>query len=88
MSEIDQAAGVIMPFYDPDTKILFLGGKGDGNIRYYELVDEAPFAHPLSEHRTSVAAKGLAFLPKRACNPMKARQLSLNGSHVLSISPR
>ena len=69
--EIDQASGVLMPFYDPDLKILYLGGKGDGNIRYYELADAAPFSYPLSEHRTSVSAKGLAMLPKRACNPLK-----------------
>ena len=25
---IDQAAGVIMPFYDPDTNILYAAGKG------------------------------------------------------------
>jgi len=86
VGEIDQAAGVIIPFYDPDTRVLFLGGKGDGNMRYYELVDEPPFAHPLSEHRTSVAAKGLAFLPKRACNPMKCeivRVLKMTNSNTI-----
>lgn len=36
--DLDQSAGVLMPFYDQDTSVLFLGGKGDGNIRYYELV--------------------------------------------------
>jgi coronin-1B/1C/6 len=41
--EVDQAAGVMMPFYDDDTRMLYLTGKGDGNIRYYEFVDEAPF---------------------------------------------
>jgi coronin-1B/1C/6 len=71
--EIDQASGVLMPFYDPDLKILYLAGKGDGNIRYYELADAAPFSYPLSEHRTSVSAKGLAMLPKRACNPLKVQ---------------
>jgi coronin-1B/1C/6 len=25
--EIDQAAGTIMPFYDPDTRLLYLAGK-------------------------------------------------------------
>ncbi len=75
--EIDQASGVLMPFYDPDLKILYLGGKGDGNIRYYELSDSAPFSYPLSEHRTAVSAKGLAMLPKRACNPLKVRLFAL-----------
>lgn len=29
-----------MPFFDEDTSVLFLAGKGDGNIRYYEIVNE------------------------------------------------
>jgi coronin-1B/1C/6 len=36
-TQIDQAAGVIMPFYDPDADILYAAGKGDGNIRYVRL---------------------------------------------------
>ncbi|CAN0593918.1 unnamed protein product, partial [Laminaria digitata] len=29
--------GVILPFYDDESSLLFLAGKGDGNIRYYEV---------------------------------------------------
>ena len=64
--DIDQAAGVIVPYYDVDTKVLFLCGKGDGNIRYYEMKDCAPWAFPLSEYRSSSSAKGCCFIPKRA----------------------
>jgi WD40 repeat protein len=56
--EVDQAAGVMMPFYDEDTRMLYLTGKGDGNLRYYELVDEAPYVYALAEHRTNVSTKG------------------------------
>ncbi len=49
--DIDQAAGIIMPFFDPDSNLLYLAGKGDGNIRYYEVVDDAPFIFPISEYR-------------------------------------
>jgi uncharacterized protein YhfF len=38
-----------MPFYDPDTNMLFAAGKGDGNIRYWEYVDEHPHIFALSE---------------------------------------
>ena len=31
--------------------------QGDGNIRYFELVDEEPFVHFLAEHRTNVSTK-------------------------------
>ncbi|KAJ8608756.1 hypothetical protein CTAYLR_007792 [Chrysophaeum taylorii] len=69
--DIDQAAGVILPFFDPDTKVLYLCGKGDGNIRYYECVDGKPFVFSLSEYRSTQAAKGACFLPKRGLNIMK-----------------
>lgn len=65
---IDSSSGSIMPFFDADTSILFLAGKGDGNIRYYEIVDEAPYYHFLSEFKSSVPQKGIGFAPKRALN--------------------
>ena len=49
--DLDQSAGAIMPFYDEDTRMMYLAGKGDGNIRYFEFTDEAPFVHYLSEFR-------------------------------------
>jgi len=57
-----------MPFYDPDTKVLFLAGKGDGNIRYYEIVDEDPYLYFLSEFKSASPQRGIAMLPKRAVN--------------------
>lgn len=83
--EIDTASGVIFPFYDEDTKMLYLGGKGDGNIRYYELENEKPYVFPITEHRSSVSAKGIYMLPKRAADVMKcevARFLKLTTSAV------
>jgi len=66
--DIDQAAGVIVPWYDPDTCMLYLGGKGDGNIKYFEIVDEEPYCHFLSDYRSSESQKGVCFLPKLACD--------------------
>jgi hypothetical protein len=65
---IDSASGLIMPFFDKDTSLLFLAGKGDGNIRYYEVVDEAPYIHYISEFKSNVPQRGLCLLPKRAVN--------------------
>ena len=31
--------------------------QGDGNIRYFELVDEEPYVYFLTEHRTNVSTK-------------------------------
>lgn len=83
--DVDQAAGVIMPFYDPDTQLLYLAGKGDGNVRFYEIVNTEPFVYPVSDHRSSVSAKGMAWVPKRGLNIMAnetARLLKLTTNAV------
>lgn len=63
---LDTSSGGLIPFYDQDTKMIYVGGKGDGNIRYLEYIDEAPFVYPLSEYKSADPQRGLAFLPKRA----------------------
>jgi len=88
---IDTSAGVIMPFFDHDTNILFLAGKGDGNIRYYEIVDEAPYFFYLSEFKSATPQRGLAFYPKRSLNVSEceiARALKLTPNKVEPISFR
>jgi coronin-1B/1C/6 len=87
--DIDQAAGVILPFYDPDSCLLYLAGKGDGNVRYYECVDENPWCFPVSEFRSTVAAKGMCMIPKRNLNIMAcetARMLKLTSNSVEPLS--
>jgi len=66
--EIDQSAGVLISHYDEDTSLLFLGGKGDGNIRYFDVVDEAPYIHHVGDFRSSTPQKGLGFASKAACD--------------------
>jgi coronin-1B/1C/6 len=87
--DIDQAAGVIMPTFDEDTNVLYLAGKGDGNIRFYEIVKEAPHAFLLSEYRSSTSQKGMCFLPKRHCDVLKcetARAMKLTSNTVEPLS--
>eukprot|EP00049_Salpingoeca_infusionum_P017191 m.352076 g.352076 ORF g.352076 m.352076 type:complete len:465 (-) comp16432_c0_seq1:247-1641(-) len=68
MEMIDTSSGVLFPFFDEDTKMIYLAGKGDGNIRYFEIVDDRPYCHFLSEYRTSTPQRGVAYMPKRALN--------------------
>jgi len=67
-ANIDSASGILMPFFDADTSVLYVGGKGDGNIRYYEIVDEAPYIHFLTEFKSNTPQRGLCFVPKRGVN--------------------
>ena len=48
--------------------MLYLAGKGDGNIRYYEIVDEAPYIYYLNQFLSGQPQKSLGFLPKRGVN--------------------
>jgi len=63
---IDTASGLLMPFFDADLNILYLGGKGDGNIRFYEVTDEEKGIYYLSQYGSNQPQRGLALAPKRA----------------------
>jgi WD40 repeat protein len=67
-TNVDSASGLLAPFYDEDSHMIYLAGKGDGNIRYFEVVDDAPHIFYLSEYKSASPQRGLNFLPKRACN--------------------
>jgi coronin-1B/1C/6 len=61
---LDASAGICMPFYDEGTRCLYLAGKGDGNIRYFEFDNDGFF--PLAEYQSVDPQRGVAMLPKRA----------------------
>ena len=63
---LDSISGVCMPFWDDGTQCLYLAGKGDGNIRYYEYENDK-FEY-LSEYKSSDPQRGIAFIPKRGLN--------------------
>ncbi|KAL7626925.1 Coronin-like protein crn1 [Parahypoxylon ruwenzoriense] len=63
---LDSISGVCMPFWDDGCNCLYLAGKGDGNIRYFEYEnDKFEF---LSEYKSPEPQRGIAFLPKRGVN--------------------
>ncbi|EAW14297.1 coronin [Aspergillus clavatus NRRL 1] len=63
---LDSISGVCMPFWDDGTQCLYLAGRGDGNIRYFELEnDKFEF---LAEYKSADPQRGIAFMPKRGVN--------------------
>ncbi|XP_052872330.1 coronin-1C-like [Anopheles cruzii] len=62
---IDSSSGIVTPYYDYDTRMVYLAGKGDGNIRYYEVVDEPPYVYYLNQFLSGQPQKALGFMPKR-----------------------
>jgi len=86
---IDTASGILMPFFDNDTNMLYLAGKGDGNIRYYEIVDEAPYIHFLSEFKSATPQRGMGWTPKLSLDFSTceiARLLKITGTACEPIS--
>jgi len=68
---IDNSAGMIMPFYDEDSDLLFLAGKGDGNIRYFEAEPEAagkPELYFVSQYSSNDSTAAIGYMPKRGCD--------------------
>jgi coronin-1B/1C/6 len=63
---LDSSSGVGMPFWDDGCNILYIAGKGDGNIRYYEYENDK-FEY-LSEYKSPEPQRGIAFMPKRGVN--------------------
>ncbi|KAG0664981.1 Coronin-like protein crn1 [Rhodotorula mucilaginosa] len=84
---IDQSSGMLMPFFVAGNNVLFLAGKGDGNVRMYELADDELFY--LSDYSSPHPQRGMCFAPARAVNPAHAeigRAYKAVGSTIEPIS--
>ncbi|KAI4821194.1 hypothetical protein KUCAC02_029136, partial [Chaenocephalus aceratus] len=71
VTEMDTSNGVLLPFYDPDTGVVYLCGKGDSSIRYFEITDQAPYVHFLSTFTTKEPQRGMGYMPKRGLDVNK-----------------
>lgn len=60
---LDGSSGSCFPYFDDGTNCLYLSGKGDGNVRYFEYENDA--FYPLSEYMSSDPQRGMCFMPKR-----------------------
>ncbi|KAK7096473.1 hypothetical protein V1264_005768 [Littorina saxatilis] len=69
--DLDSSCGVILPYFDYDTRVVFLAGKGDGNIRYYEVSDSDSSLYFLNTYQASSPQRGLGVMPKRGCDVRK-----------------
>jgi len=71
VTNLDSAAGIIMPFYDEDSDILFMAGKGDGSIRFYEVLpNEEPksIVQHLGQFSSNNPTAAACALPRRSCD--------------------
>ncbi|KAI7830828.1 hypothetical protein BX661DRAFT_142047, partial [Kickxella alabastrina] len=66
---IDMSAGMLIPFFDACTQMLYVGGKGDGNIRYYEFADDT--LYELATYSSTEPQRGLGVMPKRGVDVVR-----------------
>ncbi|KAJ8286497.1 hypothetical protein GJAV_G00039870 [Gymnothorax javanicus] len=85
--EMDTSNGVLLPFYDPDTSVVYLCGKGDSSIRYFEITDEAPFVHYLNTFGTKEPQRGMGYMPKRGLDVNKCEIARFYKLHERKCEP-
>ncbi|KAK4287225.1 hypothetical protein Pmani_039700 [Petrolisthes manimaculis] len=84
MVELDSSNGVMFPMYDPDTNLVYLCGKGDSVIRYFEITPEVPFVHYINTFQLPDPQRGIGMMPKRGvdvttCEITRFYRLNNNG---------
>ncbi|XP_045608197.1 coronin-7 isoform X1 [Procambarus clarkii] len=85
----DSSTGILMPLFDSDTNMLFLAGKADVSIMYWEVTEKDPFLTEGLKHNGSVQTKGACLVPKRGLDVMTGevnRLLQLTSNAIIPIT--
>ena len=82
LETIDNSSGVLTPIYDPDTSMVYLVGRGDGNIRFYEVMNEAPWLQYLNQFVSGAPQRSVGVLPKRGVDVMSCEVFRLYKLHT------
>jgi len=69
-TKLDASPAAPLPFYDVDTTVLYLGSKGEGSIKLYEVQENDTLVY-LSDYKSPQPAAGMAILPKIGVDVMK-----------------
>ena len=67
--DLDISSGILLPLYDPDTKMIFLAGRGDSHIQFVEVTNTDPYIVPGLRY-SGEQTKGACLVPKRGLNVM------------------
>lgn len=66
ITDLDTSNGLLIPFYDNDTKMMYLAGKGDTVIRYYEITQEEPYFHYINTFQSKDPQRTIGHIAKRS----------------------
>uniref|UniRef100_A0A1I8AQU8 Coronin n=1 Tax=Steinernema glaseri TaxID=37863 RepID=A0A1I8AQU8_9BILA len=62
--------GLLIPLYDPDTKLLFLAGKGTNKLLLTEMTSKNPVVSGVCEHNLPEQLLGASIMSKHQCDVM------------------
>lgn len=87
LQELDSSNGALLPFYDPDTGVVYVCGKGDSSIRYFEITDEPPYIHFLNTYTSKEPQRGMGSMPKRGLEVNKCEIARFYKLHERKCEP-
>ncbi|XP_058161085.1 coronin-1B [Dasypus novemcinctus] len=87
LQELDSSNGALLPFYDPDTGVVYVCGKGDSSIRYFEITAEAPYIHFLNTFTSKEPQRGMGCMPKRGLEVSKCEIARFYKLHERKCEP-
>ena len=68
---LDDFAGVPFSYFDEDSKVLFIAGKGESAISFFQFSTESPnYVDFLYAYKGKEPQKGFSFMPKRVVDVM------------------
>lgn len=86
VTPLGRGAGSVFPYWDSDTGIMLLPGKGDGNIRLFEIYNQ--MIHVDTEFRSTDPGVGFACVPKRGLDILENEVIRcLKVANATTIQP-
>ena len=91
MRRLDDLSGIAFPFFDEDTKVLYMVGRGEMAISFYQYnLDSPNYIDFLYAYKGKEPQKGFSLLPKRtvdlmACEIMKGVRLTAKTIEYVSF---
>lgn len=71
LKKLDDYAGIPFPFYDEDNKVVYVAGKGEVAVSFFQHSTESPnVIDYLHSFKGKEPQKGFAFMPKRILDVM------------------
>jgi len=87
--DVDNTNSLMLPYYDPDSQILFIASQGGNFIRFYQISESAPYIDYLNMLQSKGDVTGWSFLPKASVDVKQVeilKCLKLTKEQVLPIS--